>query len=87
MDFDFDNVSIDDIYPLLNGKINNDCLNFLETRGGFHLLIELAKIDPIYTKNWYNTITSLRGVDVRGDNLIPVPFCTQGGFCPKFIKI
>jgi hypothetical protein len=78
-DFDFDNVSIKDIKFK---NINKDCLNVVKTRGGFHLLVELNKINDKYKKNWYNSIIKLNNIDVRGDNLLPVPGCCQGGFIP-----
>ena len=83
-DIDFDGVNIDHIKSKLIGLINNDCLYFLETRGGFHLLIELSKIDNKFIKTWYNNIIKLDGVDIKGDNLIPVAGCYQGGFIPSF---
>ena len=49
-DFDFDNVEIKDIIPLLEDKINIDCLTFLKTRGGFHLLVKLEDVEEQYKK-------------------------------------
>lgn len=86
-DFDFDNISISEIKPLLIGEINNDCLTCIETRSGFHLLVESSKVDKKYAKSWYNTITQLPNCDVRGDNLCPIPGTYQGGFTPKMIKL
>lgn len=86
-DFDFDAVEIEDVKIKLEGVINEDCLLFLKTYGGFHLLIELSKINDKFKKSWYNSINSINGVDVRGDNLIPVPGCCQGGFVPHFVKL
>ena len=87
-DFDFDISNHDDQFSLrtkIKSLINYDCINFLQTRGGFHLLVELKKIDQKYIKTWYNSISSLDNVDIKGDNLIPVPGCTQGGFTPHFL--
>lgn len=84
-DFDFDNVEINEIKNKI--IINKDCLTFLKTRSGFHLLIELSKIDKHYEKIWYQTINSLSGVDVKGDNLIPIPGCCQGDFIPYLCNI
>lgn len=36
-DIDFDNVSLEFIKESIDGKINQDCLTFLETRGGFSM--------------------------------------------------
>src|SRR5574344_1720167 len=69
-DIDFDNVEIDAVKSVIEESINNDSLTYLKTRGGFHLLIELDKIKNEYKKSWYKNITSMEGVDVRGDNLI-----------------
>ncbi len=84
IDLDFDNVTIEDFIPKIEGKINKEALHFLKTRGGFHLLVELSKIEKAYVKTWYNYLVSMDGCDVKGDNLIPVPGCTQGGFIPHF---
>jgi len=87
LDIDFDDITIESILNDLKQMINSECLNFLQTRGGFHLLVELSKIKEEYKKTWYNKITTLSGVDIRGDNMIPIPGCYQGGFVPKFYEI
>lgn len=86
MDIDFDNVEINDVKEKLNGLINDDCLTFLKTRGGFHLLIKYDTIDSKYAKSWYNSVLSLDGVDMHGDSMIPVVGCTQGNFIPYFVQ-
>lgn len=87
-DIDFDNIELSEVrkFILYNDIININACNFLQTRGGFHLLIELSLIEKKFEKTWYKSITSLPGVDIKGDNMIPVPGCYQGGFVPKFIK-
>lgn len=85
-DLDFDDVEIESISDKLTSIINHSALHFLKTRGGFHLLVEIEKIAIQYRNNWYKEITSLPGVDIKGDNMIPVPGCTQGDFIPYFIK-
>lgn len=82
IDIDFDNVTIDDMESEIEKYLNTECLNYVQTRGGFHLLIEASKINKKFEKNWYNNITKLKGVDLKGDNLLPVPGCCQGGFTP-----
>lgn len=86
MDFDFDGVEVDYVLNKLENSLNKDCLTVLKTRGGFHLLVELNKIDKKYIKSWYNSIKNIEGCDVSGDNLIPVVGCTQGEFIPYFIN-
>ncbi len=86
MDFDFDGVDLNETIKLLKNKINKECLNFIKTRGGFHILIELNKIKKEYEKIWYKHISSLNGVDIKGDNMIPIPGTFQGGFEPQIIK-
>lgn len=87
MDFDFDGVEVDYVLNKLENSLNKDCLTVLKTRGGFHLLVELNKIDKKYIKSWYNSIKNIEGCDVSGDNLIPVVGCTQGEFIPHFINL
>lgn len=85
-DIDFDHVELDIIMAEVEKFINTNCLKVLKTRGGFHLLVELAKIEKYYEKTWYKNITSLEGCDIKGDNLIPIVGCTQGNFVPFFEK-
>lgn len=85
-DFDFDNVEVNDVLVQLEDKINKEAISIVKTRGGFHLLVDYEKIDKNYTKTWYNAISKIEGVDVRGDNLLPVVGCYQGGFIPHFVK-
>ncbi|HNC59765.1 MAG TPA: hypothetical protein PLP33_30365 [Leptospiraceae bacterium] len=81
-DFDFDNVEIDSCFLKLEKVINMDACTFVRTRGGFHLLVEIAKIEDKYKKSWNPAISKL-GCDVKGtSNLLPVPGTTQGGFIP-----
>jgi len=87
LDIDFDNVDIDIVKKEAVMFINEDCLTFLKTRGGFHLLIELSKINKEFEKTWYKNITAIEGVDIKGDNMIPIVGCYQGGFTPTFYNI
>lgn len=84
-DLDFDNVLFEAVSPLIRTYINVDCLTVLQTRGGFHLLIALEKIHREFAKTWYKNLTSMEGVDVSGDNMIPIVGCLQGGFEPHFL--
>lgn len=84
MDYDFDGVTIEYTMPELIGKINPEAVHWLKTRGGFHLIVEMSKINPSFAKTWYNNIAKLEGCDIKGDNMIPVPGSYQGGYVPHF---
>lgn len=86
VDFDIlDDADYNNCIEKIKESINYECINILKTRGGFHLLIEFSKITEPYIKTWYNKITKIDGVDIKGDNMIPVPGTYQGGFIPHFI--
>ena len=84
---DFDNTTIKEMKPSIVEVVNQSSLTFVQTHGGFHVLIEVSKIEDKYKKTYYNSITKLPNVDARGDGLIPVPGATQGLFTPKLIKL
>lgn len=86
IDFDFDNILLEDVEDIILKSLNINCLNFLSTRSGFHLLVELSKIDKSFSKTWYRNISSIQNIDVRGDCLIPIPGCCQGGYVPFFMS-
>ena len=90
LDVDIDGIYLDELKENINNAKNNiniDCIKILKTRGGFHLLVELKKIQPEYSKVWYKYITGLQGVDIKGDNMIPIAGTYQGGFTPHFINL
>jgi len=84
LDFDVDFKDFD--FDKLKDIINLSCMDIVETRGGYHLLVKLAEIEKVYKKTFYQKISAL-GVDQTGDQLLPVPGCVQGGFVPRFIKV
>lgn len=83
LDFDVDEQDFD--FEKLYTVINKSCVTVLQTRGGFHLLVEVARIAPEFKKTFYNDIVRL-GVDQSGDQLLPVPGCVQGDFTPRFVE-
>jgi hypothetical protein len=68
-------------------QINKDAVHFLKTRGGMHILIETKKVEEKYSKTWYKYFTTTFQIDIKGDNMIPVPGTFQGGFTPHFIHV
>lgn len=83
LDFDIDTKAFD--FDKIPEVINTSCLQVVETRGGYHLLVHLSEIENQYRKTFYNQIIAL-GVDQTGDQLMPVPGCVQGGFTPSFVN-
>lgn len=65
--------------------IGNEAAHFVETRGGVHILIEVAKVKS-HDGGWYPELHRRVEPDQTGDLLIPVPGCCQGGFTPHFVK-
>lgn len=60
--------------------------SFIETRGGYHVLVEHDKVKSA-NKNWYQDISEFVEVDVVGDEMSPIPGTLQGGFSVKFYGI
>lgn len=88
VDFDFDIIDEYDFETMLfkiECMINKEARTILRTRGGFHLLIRPERVSKEISKTWYQLLKKLEGVDISGDNMIPVPGCTQGEFVPYFI--
>lgn len=91
-DFDFDledKSLIGEIVEEIKTFVNEDCLTFVETRGGIHALISTSKVRYEFNKTWYRNISKMSGMDKdnHGDQLLPVPGCIQGGFVPKFLEL
>lgn len=85
VDFDVDDKTID--LNLMKDIMHRDCYEILETRGGYHILVNPVLAGKIAkSKNWYSAIQNTFPCDITGDQMIPIPGCTQGEFTPKFIK-
>lgn len=103
VDFDFDNVKVEEIFTYdynLYNYINSDAASILETRGGFHILVESKKVDNRFIDTWFIKIKAMQIAlssdkifenaeegDNVFDNMIPIPGTYQGGFTPKFYDI
>jgi len=61
-------------------------VKLLETRGGYHILVDPNSVEQQFKNTFYQKFANLNGVDQTGDNMIPVPGCTQGMFIPHFIN-
>lgn len=83
--YDFDLVTLDYLKEKLNGSVNMDAITFVQTRGGYHILLNPRKIDKYYIQTFHNTICKIEGRDVKGDAMLPVVGAYQGGFIPKLI--
>lgn len=76
----------------LGNFVNTDAIKIVATRGGFHVLVETAKIAEKYKNTWFNGFRNIEGVgigvDMRNrDGLLPLVGCSQGGFVPKLIEL
>ena len=86
VDFDFDGADFYETVDRARQYVNLDAITAIKTRGGFHLLVEVRKIEPQYQKtNWYMKIAALPGLDETTTDLLPVPGCYQGGFTPQLV--
>lgn len=71
-------------------SINQDAYEIIETRGGFHVLVNLEKLNKEHKKTWYNDLGSFKSdhfeVDMKnGDGMVPIPGCVQSEFTPKVV--
>lgn len=94
VDFDFDNKGEKSAAKLakITTILPPVCYKILETRGGFHLIVDIAKTSEltkgVVSNKWYQLLQSIPGCDVSGSNgLTPVPGCTQGGFVPRMVAL
>lgn len=87
IDFDIDKegVDLDVAIAIVKQSINIDAVTWLKTRGGIHALVNPEKIEQQYKNTFYQKIG--RVADQSGDQMIPVPGCTQGNFIPHFITL
>ena len=85
VDFDIDDKTID--LNLIKDIMHRDCYEILETRGGYHILVNPVLAGKIAkSKNWHAVIQNTFPCDITGDQMIPIPGCSQGEFTPKFLK-
>lgn len=100
VDFDIDDKTVD-LSKMGNILLSQD-YKILETRGGYHILVDCLNAskhnslvhEPSsevfkerYPLDWHSRIRATFPIDQHGDQMIPIPGCTQGNFIPKFIEI
>lgn len=83
VDIDFLNPEDFDLFKAEISKfINLDALTFVQTRGGYHCLVNLDKLDQSFKKSWYMSFNNLKFRDIsimmNSDGLIPIPGTTAG---------
>ena len=91
LDFDIDDKTIDIDINWLEKEVGKENFSIVETRGGYHLLIQPEKATQFRKEkhnntNWYKEIQAKYPVDQSGDQLIPIVGTFQGGFMPNFLK-
>lgn len=97
-DFDFDYVSYDELKDeIFDIFKDRNVYHILQTRGGFHLLVDVKKATQQNTY-WYKQVMYLPNIDIadkddndltedeKAGNMIPIVGCTQGNFVPYFIS-
>lgn len=85
VDFDVDTKDIDIVGTCEKILEDHKCFKILETRGGYHVLVE-PNLVPEHKKNsFYKELKSI--ADISGDCLLPMPGTYAGGFVPKFIEV
>jgi hypothetical protein len=72
--------------PWVRERVGNSAaINVIETRGGYHVLVDPSTVEEAFKKNWYQELAKHPHIDQTGDQLIPIPGCTQGDFMPRFV--
>jgi hypothetical protein len=84
VDFDFDDMHYEEFLHMPK-MLNHESYSILDTRSGFHLLVDPSRVEDRFKRTWHRSLTSISQCDVTGDNLIPVAGCTQGGFMPRLL--
>ena len=66
----------------VSNHVNQEAVSAIETRGGYHLMIDPKQIAPEF-KQCCKTFS--QWADVTGDMLSPLPGCYQGGHVPRLV--
>jgi len=86
IDFDIDEPEEKHVHIMeeIYDYINHQAVTWLRTRGGLHCLVNPEKVEQKYIKTFHQKLSMF--ADQTGDNMIPVPGTSQGGFIPHFIN-
>lgn len=71
---------------------NLSVFKVLETRGGYHIIVDPKYVEPHKRNTWHKQILQFHGIDISRnkegvivENMMPIPGTYQGGFTPKFV--
>lgn len=82
-DFDIDTKEPGTLEKVQEILVDRSCYKVLESRGGYHVLVDTKKVPAEAGKMWYPNLKKF--ADVVGDCMLPMPGTYQGGFVPRFI--
>ena len=86
VDFDVDlkagDTNFDSILRAKEAVGKEEALTIVYTRGGLHALVQPTKVAATKRNTWYKDMCQIGSVDQKGDQLLPIPGTTQGGFVP-----
>ena len=85
-DYFINKINLINGFPMSNAAMLSDVVTVIETRGGYHILIKPSLANQV-SKTWHQDISAMYPCDKTGDQLLPVPGTTQGGFPPKIIEL
>ena len=83
-DFDIDTKEEGTLEKVADILKDKSCYKVLESRGGYHVLVDTKAVPQEAGKMWYPELRKM--ADVQGDCMHPVPGCTQGMFVPRFLE-
>ena len=94
MDFDVDPKGNDDLAQVLKvvyAKLGDSYYHTIKTRSGAHVLLKKEGMDPFLKHCFYKKIQELSAsmegeIEIKGDTMLPVPGCSQGGMFPYIVE-
>lgn len=81
--FDIDSKENNTLDKVKEALIGIENYKIIETRGGYHVLVDLHSIKKEVKNTWFKKVAAFS--DMVGDKLIPIPGTFQGGWMPRFI--